>query len=119
MNRKSSNSRCYSAVTYSYTDAGNYKFYGEFFLSDLLSVKDVSDYLIHGQFFIPIKIGLPSLVPQRKNSDDHLLHEFVSSVHTDSEPNGCLMGKKNFVNLIRTANNMGWFRDLTLRELYY
>ena len=64
-------------VNYMYRDAGNYKFYGNFCLSGLLSISEIEPYLINGEYFVPIEIALPSLVPEQMNSDDHLLHEFV------------------------------------------
>jgi hypothetical protein len=109
----------YTLVEYSYTDAGNYKFYGEFFLSDIFVLTEISKYLIGEEYFIPTAIGLPSLVPLAGNSDDHMLHEFLSATPTEVATANCLMDKKKLINLARSAKNVGWFRNLNPVELGY
>jgi hypothetical protein len=84
----------YTIVEYSYTDAGNYKFYGEFVISGIFYLSDISKYLIDGGYFIPTAIGLPSLVPLAGNSDDHMLHEFWSATPTEAATANFLMDKK-------------------------
>jgi hypothetical protein len=109
----------YTLVKYSYTDAGNYKFYGEFVLSGVFVLKEISIYLIDEEYFIPSAIGLPSLVPLSRNSDDHMLHEFLSATPTDVAMADCFMYKKKLINLARTAKNVGWFRNLNPVEFCY
>lgn len=112
-------SNSYTLVKYSYTDAGNYKFYGKFSLSGFFLLTDISSYLIHREYFIPTRIGLPSLVPSPGNSDDHSLHEFMSATDTEMGMADCLMDKKKLINLARTAKNVGWFRNLNSLEFCY
>jgi hypothetical protein len=109
----------HTIVTYSYTDAGNYKFYGYFCVSDKFSVSEISHCLIQNQYFVPAKVGLPTLVPCFRNSDDHLLHEFVSTDYFKSEKVEFMVDKKKFINLTRTAKNMGWFRNINSTEHCY
>lgn len=102
-------------VKYMYRDAGNYKFYGEFCLSGILTMREIETYLIHGEYFVPAEIGLISLVPEQMNSDDHLLHEFVSFSHSISKRH--IMSKAEFIRLIRKAHETGWFKSLIINSL--
>jgi len=96
-------------INYMYRDAGNYKFYGDFCLSGLLTLKEIKPYLINGEHFVPVKIGLPSLVPDIMNSDDHLLHEFVSFSYSILPEH--IMSKAKFVRLVKNAHITGWFKQ--------
>ena len=99
-------------INYMYRDAGNYKFYGDFCLSGILTMKEIEPYLINGEYFVPTEIGLPSLVPEKMNSDDHLLHEFVSFSYSIST--GHIMSKAEFIRLVKNAHTTGWFkRDIS------
>lgn len=95
-------------IEYMYRDAGNYKFYGTFCLSGSLTKKEIEQYLINGEYFIPTEVGLNSLVPSHMNSDDHMLHEFIS--FTGSAVDDCLMDTTDFISLVKTAHKAGWFR---------
>jgi hypothetical protein len=94
-------------VTYLYRDAGNYKFWGEFFVRGNLGLVDLKPYLFDEEYFIPEKIGLPSLVPMARNDDDHLLHEFFSIEGGEAPSNP--IKAEDLIASVRKANNMGWF----------
>ncbi len=70
-------------------------------------MSEVEQHLIHGEYFVPAEIGLASLVPQQMNSDDHLLHEFVSFRHAIAEEH--IMSKAEFMRRVRNAHKTGWF----------
>lgn len=99
-------------IEYMYRDAGNYKFYGEFCVSGLLTMHEIAQYLIHGEYFVPTEIALTSLVPEQMNADDHLLHEFVSFRYSIAERH--TMSKAKFIRLIRKAHDTGWFKSTTI-----
>ena len=63
-------------VGYLYRDAGNYKFRGRFVVRGRLDIEALRPFLFDEEWFIPERIGLPSLRPRETNGDDHLLHEF-------------------------------------------
>jgi hypothetical protein len=88
-------------------------------LAGEFSIKDISSYLIYGQYFIAEKVGIPNLVPIPENSDDHMLHEFVSTDLIEQQPASCIMNKKRFINMARTAKNLGWFRNLRSIDQFY
>jgi hypothetical protein len=94
-------------IVYLYRDAGNYKFRGEFCVAGSLSLTDLSPYLLDEQYFVPDKIGIPSLVPQFRNGEDHDLHEIEEVVHI--EPTACLFTSDEFISRVRAANIRGWF----------
>jgi hypothetical protein len=93
-------------ITYLYRDAGNYKFWGDFYVMGDISLSSLSPYLFDGEYFVPERIGVPSLVPFQKNDDDHLLHEFVSAEDADSTT--CSLTAEEFTARVRAANIMGW-----------
>lgn len=93
-------------ITYLYRDAGNYKFWSEFCVLGDVSLDTLSPYLFEGEYFVPEKIGLPSLVPPQKNDDDHLFHEFVDVEYSDSAE--CLLTADDFMARIRAASITGW-----------
>ena len=99
---------CDTIVEYMYRDAGNYKFYGSFTLSGILTMAEIEMYLIHREYFVPTEIGLNSFVPEQMNSDDHLLHEFVSFSHSIVKRH--TMSKAKFIRLFRSAHKIGWFK---------
>jgi hypothetical protein len=94
-------------ITYLYRDAGNYKFWGEFFVCGNLSFNDLKPYLFDEEYFVPEKIGLPSLVPKIRNDDDHLLHEFFSieAGKARSQP----ISAEDLLAGLRDAHSEGWF----------
>lgn len=95
-------------VVYLYRDAGNYKFWGGSCIAGATSIDDLKPYLLHGEYFVPERIGIPSLVPDVRNDDDHSLHEFDSIV--PAEPSVCVFTAKEFVGRVSAANEAGWFR---------
>lgn len=72
---------------YLYRDASNYKAHGAVVLSGVATPEHdrrLRATLIDGEYFIPEKVGLPSLRERlyeyssgAPTADDHLLHEFV------------------------------------------
>lgn len=94
-------------IVYINRDAGNYKFRGEFCVAGTLSLNDLSAHLLDEQYFVPDKIGIPSLLPQFRNEDDHDLHEIEEIV--PAEPTACLLTAEEFISRVRAANNGGWF----------
>lgn len=94
-------------VTHLYRDASNYKFWGEFHVAGELSLDELEPHLLHGQYFVPEKIGLPSLVPEVQNSDDHLLHEFSHVEAVPMTPYWITSGE--LTARVRFANAQGWF----------
>jgi hypothetical protein len=67
-----------SKITYMYRDAHNFKNYGEFVVRDLITIEEISPYLIDGEFFVPEDIGVDILRPIAMNDWDHQYHEIVS-----------------------------------------
>ncbi|HEX4890136.1 MAG TPA: hypothetical protein VFW37_07190 [Alphaproteobacteria bacterium] len=102
-------------IEYMYRDAGNYKFYGRFCIAGILTMKAIEPYLLDGEYFVPTEIGVPSLVPEQMNGDDHLLHEFVSFSYSDSKES--VMNKVKFIRLIRKAHKTGWFNQMIRESL--
>jgi hypothetical protein len=98
---------CRQKITYLYRDAGNYKFWGEFFVAGNLSESEISPFLIDGEYFVPEKIGIPSLVPAVRNDDDHLLHEFYCFEQAAEAI--CKITAEDFIARVREANRSGWF----------
>ena len=73
-------------VTYLYRDAGNYKFWGEFYIEGQLTQDELRPHLLRSEYFVPERVGIPSLVPLQMNGDDHLLHEIDSITPSGSAP---------------------------------
>jgi hypothetical protein len=97
-------------ITYLYRDAGNYKFWGEFCVLGELSIDDLRLHLIESEYFVPGKIGIPSLVPEEKNDDDHMLHEFYSIEPT--VPALCPFAAGELIERLHAANASGWFSEM-------
>ncbi len=94
-------------VTYQYRDASNYKWRGDFHLIGDFRVDEVTDFLFEGEFFIPEKVGLPALRPEKMNDDDHLLHSFEAFNIVEGQEH--LMTAAAFRSLVRQASLRGWF----------
>jgi hypothetical protein len=108
--RKSRHEGTTRKITYLYRDAGNYKFWGEFCVLGELSLDNLRPHLFDSEYFVPEKIGIPSLVPEAQNDDDHLLHEFHSIEPT--EPALCPFTADELIERLRTANASGWFSEM-------
>ena len=108
--RKSRQASKTQKITYLYRDAGNYKSWGEFCVLGQLSLDDLRPHLFDCEFFVPEKIGIPSLVPEAQNDDDHLLHEFDRIEPT--EPALCPFTADELIERLRTANASGWFSEM-------
>jgi hypothetical protein len=97
-------------ITYLYRDGGNYKFWGEFLVLGALSLDDLRPHLFDGEYFVPEQIGIPSLVPEARNDDDHMLHVFHSI--EPSEPGLCPLSADELIERLRIANESGWFSGM-------
>jgi hypothetical protein len=97
-------------ITYLYRDASNYKFWGEFCVLGELSLEDLRPYLFDHEWFVPEKVGIPSLVPEARNDDDHVLHEFFSI--DPSEPALCSFSAEELIERVRIADASDWFSGL-------
>jgi hypothetical protein len=108
-------SRVYE-VTYRYCDASNYKFWGQFNVLGELRLDELEPYLFDRQFFIPERIGLPSLVPEARNDDDHLLHEFIEVQLVESKAGEAVpyvLTSAELVDRVRRANAQDWFTGMS------
>jgi hypothetical protein len=98
-------------VTYRYTDASNYKFWGVLHVLGEMKLEDLRPHLIDTEFFIPERIGLPSLVPTVKNADDHLLHTFEEVAAADRVRYE--LAAEELIERVRLANHEGWFAGIS------
>ena len=98
-------------IAYRYTDAGNWKYWGEFRVRGELSLAELRQHLFDREFFIPERIGLPSLVPAVKNEDDHLLHTFEDVVAVETA--AYEMPAAELIERVRLANEEGWFAGIS------
>jgi hypothetical protein len=94
-------------ITYRYADAGNWKFWGAFHVLGNIKIDDLRPHLFDGEFFIPERIGVPSLVPTAKNEDDHLLHTFEEIDAVERASYECTADE--LIERVRVANEEGWF----------
>ncbi|MCC0006476.1 MAG: hypothetical protein H6872_15630 [Methylobacteriaceae bacterium] len=93
-------------VNYLYRDASNYKFRGSFIVEGAFSRAKIEKYLIDEEFFVPKAIGLPALVPEIRNEDDHDWHTFEECVETtDGEP---LLTARELIRRIKAAKARDW-----------
>ncbi|WP_133117154.1 hypothetical protein [Mesorhizobium sanjuanii] len=99
--------RLMTKVSYVYRDASNYKFWGEFRLLGKINIETIGSFLFDGEYFIPEKIGLPPLRPDKTNEDDHLLHSLEACEAVED----CTfsMTVAEFARRIRRAHQRGWF----------
>ena len=87
------------------------KFWGAFYVCGKLTLEKLRSHLIDTEFFIPERIGLPSLVPPVKNGDDHLLHTLEEVVAADGMPYE--LAAEELIARIRLANQEGWFAGIS------
>lgn len=99
-------------VEYMYRDASNYKQFGSFALDGYLDLSLVKPFLWEGEFFIPERVGVKTLVPLEKTRDDHYLHTIESIREVDVSEH--LMPADTFVERIRRAADEGWFYEKLL-----
>jgi hypothetical protein len=96
-------------VEYMYRDASNYKQFGSFILGGQFEVSSVRDFLSDGEFFIPERVGVRSLVPIEKTADDHCLHTLEATSRADDAP--ALMSAELFIERVKRAAGEGWFYE--------
>lgn len=97
-------------VKYMYRDASNYKFYGEFVVSDLLLRSNIEDFLFDGEFFVPHEIGLDHLQNYPMNENDHYLHTFENFEATDMTNTICSAAE--FIKRVKLVHKKGWLYSL-------
>jgi hypothetical protein len=98
--------RC-TIINYRYRDASNYKYYGSFIVSGDIRKEDLLPYLFLDEYFVPHKVGLPHLLTESINEDDHSLHELDDFESTDSAD--AEMTAAELVDLFRKSSEVGWF----------
>jgi hypothetical protein len=94
-------------VTYLYRDAGNYKFRLSFVVTGKFDPAEIAQHLIDGEFFIPAAIGLPRLIPEVRNDDDHEWHCFEDVQPTPASDVACTA--EELKDRIRRADEKGWY----------
>jgi hypothetical protein len=99
----------HSRLVYLYRDASNYKFWGEFSLRGKIDLPQIREFLLHGEYFIPEKVGVPKLTPQCMNPDDHELHEIDSVESFDGATMRTGMYVYEFLARMKRAHRKGWF----------
>lgn len=107
--RRSKIIRPATRVTYLYRDGGNYKFWGNFVVGGQFNLSLINKWLIHGEYFVPERIGIAPLIPSMRNDDDHQLHTFENfELCFDEKPQVWA----NFLILkIKKAAGKGWFYE--------
>lgn len=98
-----------SRIVYLYRDGANYKYWGEFYLTGCADLGQIREHLLHREYFVPEKIGVPRLTPQCMNSDDHELHEIDSVEIISGEAAGAEMSAQEFLARAQHAHREGWF----------
>jgi len=114
----------HTLLTYRYRDAANFKANGEVLLSGEPTPelrRRLQASLIDSEYFIPEKVGLPSLREQlyqysegNPTDDDHLLHEFVELRPASAEEAASLPVSSDLADLVaRFEVNAcrGWWTD--------
>jgi hypothetical protein len=96
-------------VEYMYRDASNYKQFGSFVLDGSFCLEDIEALLWDGEFFIPERVGVATLVPAEKTRDDHYLHTIELTRETDVSES--LMSAETFIARVRRAAREGWFYE--------
>jgi hypothetical protein len=96
-----------SELGYLYRDGGNYKFRSTLLIAGKLDIEDIRCHLFDGQYFVPERVGIPSLVPNSKNGDDHLLHEIEFITTIDSTQ--ASLDVSTLLNRFANAASRGWF----------
>ena len=96
-------------VEYMYRDASNYKQFGSFVLRGGLDPSALQDWLWDGEFFIPERVGVKSLVPAAKTIDDHYLHTIEATSGVDDP--SAIMSAELFIERVKRAAAEGWFYE--------
>lgn len=94
-------------IIYKYTDAGNYKTWGEEVIKGTLTLNQLTPYLIDTEFFIPKDIGLPDLQPHPWTEDDHDLHTIEKLTETTDKLT-IRINAKTLENNFRMAKDREW-----------
>jgi hypothetical protein len=116
----------HTLLSYRYRDASNFKANGEVVLlgEPTPGLKHrLQATLIDGEYFIPEKVGLPSLREQLyrysedgPTADDHLLHEFVelrAATPTEIASAAATGDLADLVALFEANARRGWWSDLS------
>lgn len=94
-------------ITYKYTDAGNYKTWGEEVIKGELTLNQLTPYLIDTEFFIPKDIGLPNLQPYPRNEDDHDLHT-IEELTVTADKATIRINAETLIKNFRRAKDREW-----------
>ena len=103
--------------TYKYTDAGNYKVWGEEVIKGTLTLNQLTPYLIDTEFFIPKDIGLPDLQPHPRNEDDHDLHT-IEELTVTADKATINLNAETLINNFKKARDGEW-RVYWVSEMYF
>jgi hypothetical protein len=98
----------FTRIEYMYRDFSNWKWFGEFFVEGKLSLSDLSPYLWEGEQFNPLKLGLPHLLDEPLNQDDHFMHEILTVEKTNIGQPFC--GAEDLLKKCSRIGDMGWFQ---------
>lgn len=93
-------------IEYMYSDAGNFKKYGQFIVDGNVVQSDIECYLFEGEFFIPEYVGVPSLAPLVFSEEDHPLHRFVSL--SPCIEGAALFSAAQFVEFMKSESDLKW-----------
>jgi len=116
----------HTLLLYRYRDASNFKANGEILLSGTATPElrsRLCSSLLDGEYFIPEKVGLPSLREQLyaysdgiPTDDDHLVHEFVELREALPAESTTLAVTANLVELVAQFEahaRRGWWSDIS------
>lgn len=104
------NAHQFTKIEYLYRDYGNWKFWGEFWLSGFITHDDMKPYLLDEGLFVPRELGISSLTPKKINEDDHWLHEVIEVTHNQRLKKGAfIMPSEIFLSRLKTAHAKGWY----------
>jgi hypothetical protein len=100
----------FTKVEYLYRDYGNYKFWGEFWLDDIVSKSQLEPYLMEEMQFVPADVSVPSLTPSPSNDDDHWYHNITDVIPDCAiSPGSLVLNKEKFMSQLRAAHQKDWF----------
>ena len=89
-----------------YRDASNYKWSRTIILEGTIKREDIENYLIDGEFFLPLEVGLKCLTPCPRTEDDHDWHTIRSLTTTTKQADFC--SANDFVNRFQHQHEKSW-----------
>ena len=91
---------------YRYRDASNYKWTHAVIIAGTLTLEDIRNFLIDGEYFIPQLVGMKSLTPDLRNEDDHDWHEIISLRPTIYSSN--FTSSAELLRRFQSQSHMAW-----------